>query len=438
MNEQQRILAAVMLTDICGYTGLVERDERLALELLEEHNQLFRPLFLDHGGREVKSMGDGFLVEFPSAVQATQCAIAIQKALIERNASLSPLRKIQARIGLHLGDVVHQGDDVLGDGVNAVSRIEPLAEPGGVCLSRQVYDQVWNKIGMRLESLGKKELKNVKHPVEVFRIAFPWQDEGSVKSALSDRSRSSDPLRSLGLSQEVLDHPQYGFLVERLLRSLVRFHHRRSRLDPSVQQLIRAWLANTAEFLEGVDVNQFDVKLEDIRTYAGRFLQLVEKGDEVFCVNYIYAPIWWGTELGENYTLHKITASRRGADIHQVFIEPDPESLEADRGLIHRLVGPHSSKGSLRIYGIAESEVVRELRLDLFLVKGKLAFKNDLEGRTWLKGFQLYFSPSEGMTRLEENCGELMTHDALVEYDPNRLYGGVDDFDTFVEAVFRR
>lgn len=438
MNEQQRVLAAVMLTDICGYTGLVERDEKLALALLEEHNRVLRPLFHEHGGREVNSMGDGFLVEFPSALQATQCAIAVQKALVERNASSSPLRRIQVRIGLHLGDVVHQGDDVLGDGVNAVSRIEPLAEPGGVCLSRQVYDQIWNKVGMRLESLGKKELKNVKHPMEIFRVVFPWQEGGLVKSALPDRSRSLDPLHSLGLSQEVLDHPQYGFLVERLLRSLVRFHHRRPRLDPSIQQLIRAWLVNTAEFLEGVDVNQFDVKLEDIRTYAGRFLQLVEEGDEVFCVNYIYAPIWWGTELGENYMLHKITASRRGADIHQVFIEPDPASLKADRELIERLIGPHSSKGSLRIYGISEAQIVRELRLDLFLVKGKLAFKNDLEGKTWLKGFQLYFSPSEGMVRLEESCAELMSHDALVEYDPNRLYDGIDDFDAFVGAVFRR
>jgi class 3 adenylate cyclase len=429
MNIEQRILAAVMLTDICGYTRLVEHDEKLALELLEEHNQLLRLLFSRHGGREVKSLGDGFLAEFSSALQATQCAVDIQKALVERNASSPSSRRIQVRIGLHLGDVVHQADDVFGDGVNVVSRIEPLAEPGGVCISRQVYDQVWNKIEMDLESLGKKDLKNVQHPVEIFRVVFPWQKEGSARTFSSDRLSGLDPLHALGLSHELLEDPQYGVLIERLLR--------RSRLDPSVQQLIRAWLENTAEFLEGVDVNQFDVKLEDIRTYAGRFLQLVEEGDEVFCINYIYTPIWWGTELGENYTLHKINASRRGADIHQVFIEPNPESLEADRQLIDRLVGPHSDKGGLRIYGIAEAAVVKELRLDLFLVKSKLAFKNDLEGRTWLKGFELYLAPSEGLARLEENCGELMTHDALVEYDPNHLYGGIENFDDFVQEVFR-
>ena len=436
MNSQQRALTAVMRTDICGYTRLVENNETLALEIVAEHDHLLRTLFSQHEGREVKSMGDGFLVVFPSALQATRCAISIQKHLVERNASSSSRKRIKVRIGIHLGDILVQNDDLFGDAINVVSRIEPLAKPGGICLSRQVYDLVWNKIETPLTSLGKMELKNVEYPLEIFRILLPWEEVYSEAGIPATTFRPPDLLRTLGLSNEMLDHPQYGLLIERLLRGLVRFHHRQSGIDPSVRGLIRAWLQNTAKFLEGVDVNQFDLKLEDIRTHAGHFLQLVDEGDEVFCMNYIYVPIWWGTELGENYILNKIRASRRGANIHQVFIEPDPASLEEDKPLIDRLVGPHSGKGSLRIYGVAEAELVRELRLDLFLVKDKLAFKNDLEGRTWLKGFELYFSPSEGMNRLERFCKELMTHESLVEYDPNGLYNGVSDFSDFVQKVF--
>ena len=435
---EERVLAAVMQTDIVEYTRLVERDERLALQLLGEHNELLRDLFNQHAGREVKSMGDGFLVEFSSALQAAKCAIAAQRALAERNALAPPSERIRVRIGLHLGDVVRRDGDLFGDGVNAVSRIEPLCEPGGVCLSSQVYDQVWNKIDLPLDSLGEQNLKNVRQPIELFRIVLPWMD-GAPESGVSAKSSdSSSVLDRIGIDKEVLAAPEYGLLIERMLLSLVRLHHRNAQLDPSMRELIKAWIRNTADFLEGVDLNQFHVKIEDIRDYAIRFLQLIEEGDEVHSFNYIFTPVWWDTSLGTNYMLHKINASRRGADIHQVIIEPDADSMRANKALISKLVGPHASKGSFRIYGVAEAELVRELRLDLFLVKGRLAFKNDLEGRTWLRGFEIFFAPSAGLARLERACEEIMTHEALVEYDPHGLYGGEEDFDSFVDKVFKR
>src|SRR5690242_1060139 len=115
-TTEQRKLAAIMFTDIVGYCALAQKNEALALELLEEHRQLLRPLFRKHNGMEIKTIGDAFLVEFSSALDAVQCAAAIQKLLAEDNASSRGLAKIQIRIGLHLGDVVHRENDVFGDG----------------------------------------------------------------------------------------------------------------------------------------------------------------------------------------------------------------------------------------------------------------------------------------------------------------------------------
>ncbi len=435
MSQERRSLAALMLTDICGYTQLVERNEGLAMLLLEEHCGLLRPIFTSHNGREIKLMGDAFLVEFPSAVQATRCAVEVQKTLVERNASSSPDIRIEARIGLHIGDVVHRDDDVFGDGVNVVSRIEPLAEPGGVCVSRQIYDQVWNKIELSLESLGEKRLRNVEVPIELFRVVLPWKG-GSQRATAPPAFRTQiDLLHSLGF-EKLLKHPRYGLVVERLLRNLVRFHDRHEKLDPSAVQLIRAWLESTAGLLEGVDANQFDIHLEDVRIHAGRFLQLVEEGDKVYSTNYMYTPLWWGTRIGEDYARLKINASRRGADIVQVFVESDADSLQGDRPLMEKLVGPHGDKGTLRTYVIAERELVRDQCLDLFLISDKVAFKLDLEARTWIKGFELFFSPSEGMNRLERYYDDLMQQAALIEYDPHGLYGGVDDFDELSNRLF--
>jgi len=187
--EEERRLSAILITDIVGYTLLGQTDEDLALKLLEEHDALLRPLFSAHGGRVVKSMGDGFLVEFPSALQATRCAIAIQEALHTRNSAQPPERWIRLRIGVHVGDVVHRQGDLFGDGVNVASRIAPLAEPEGVCLSAQVYDHVWNKVHLPLVSMGKQPLKNVRVPTEVYCVAFPWSQVRPEEPRPLERNR---------------------------------------------------------------------------------------------------------------------------------------------------------------------------------------------------------------------------------------------------------
>ncbi len=170
MSGPERRLAAIMFTDIAGYTKLAQAKESLALELLDEHRALLRPLLPAHGGTEIKTIGDAFLVEFRSALEAVLCAVEIQQKMAERNAASSEGRRLLLRVGVHLGDVVHGGGDVYGDAVNVASRIEPLAEPGGVCISQQVYDNIRNKTELEFESMGMVELKNVELPTGVYRI----------------------------------------------------------------------------------------------------------------------------------------------------------------------------------------------------------------------------------------------------------------------------
>src|ERR1700730_1075985 len=173
--DEQRKLAAIMFTDMVGYSALSQRDDKLAQELLEEHRQLLREIFPQFNGIEIKTIGDAFLVEFQSALEAAQCAIAIQRALTKRNADAPADRQIQVRIGVHIGDVVHRGGDVYGDGVNIASRIESLAAAGGICVSMDVERQIRNALEARFEKLAPTELKNISVPMDLFRIVLPWE-----------------------------------------------------------------------------------------------------------------------------------------------------------------------------------------------------------------------------------------------------------------------
>ena len=178
-----------MYTDMVGYTALGQKKETLSLALVDQQRRLNRPVLRRHGGREVKTMGDAFLVEFPSALEAVRCSNDIQRAIREFNYSLPEDRRVHLRVGVHLGDVVESRGDISGDAVNVASRIEGIAEDGGVCLSRQVYDHVQNKFELPLASLGYKPLKNVGSPVEVYKMLMPWEESEEPKATRLDRKR---------------------------------------------------------------------------------------------------------------------------------------------------------------------------------------------------------------------------------------------------------
>ncbi len=168
-----RRLAAIMATDMVDFSALTHRDERRALVLVDAQRHVIRSALPEFEGREVKTLGDGFLIEFGSALNATLCALEIQKRLEERNRA-STTEPIQIRIGLHVGDVVGDGDDILGDAVNIASRIEPLAEASGICLSGPIYDQVRNKVAFSFTRLEHSFLKNIETPIDVYSIDLPW------------------------------------------------------------------------------------------------------------------------------------------------------------------------------------------------------------------------------------------------------------------------
>jgi class 3 adenylate cyclase/pimeloyl-ACP methyl ester carboxylesterase len=173
----ERRLAAIMFTDVVAYTSMAQSNEALAMELLAQHNQLLRSVFPRFRGREVKTMGDSFLVEFQSALEAVKCAVEIQRELHRRNAGLPPERRIDVRIGVHVGDVILRGGDIFGDAVNVSSRIEPLADSGGVCISEQVFDQVANKIEIPMAKLEGQQLKNLRMPIDVYKFSMPWDGD---------------------------------------------------------------------------------------------------------------------------------------------------------------------------------------------------------------------------------------------------------------------
>jgi class 3 adenylate cyclase len=191
ISTEQRRLAAIMFTDMVGYTALSQRNEPLALELLEEHRRILRSIFPRFHGTEIKTIGDAFLVEFQSALEAAQCALEIQRTLAKRNPDVSSEHRIELRIGIHVGDVVHREGDVYGDGVNIASRIQPVAGIGGICISVDVERQIHNALEARFEKLAPIELKNVEVPMDLFRIVLPWERRSEGRGQKSEVKRVS-------------------------------------------------------------------------------------------------------------------------------------------------------------------------------------------------------------------------------------------------------
>ena len=169
---ENRKLAAIMAVDVVGYSRLMSEDEAGTAKAVREHRRAAVPIVAGLGGRVVKTMGDGLLLEFPSIVAAVECAVTIQNMMLERNLGTPEARRITYRIGVHLGDVLIDGDDILGEGVNIAARLESICEPGGVSVSRAVYDQISGKLALGFRTLGLQKLKNIAKPVEVFAIDY--------------------------------------------------------------------------------------------------------------------------------------------------------------------------------------------------------------------------------------------------------------------------
>src|SRR5438094_1165942 len=169
--SQTRRLAAILAAGVAGYSRLMGADEEGTLERLKAlRHELIDPTIAEHKGRIVKTTGDGMLVEFASVVDAVRCAVAVQQAMPERNTGVAAESRIELRIGINLGDVIVEGDDIYGDGVNIAARIEALADAGGVFVSNTVHDHVRDRLPFVFEDLGEQQVKNIARPVRVYRV----------------------------------------------------------------------------------------------------------------------------------------------------------------------------------------------------------------------------------------------------------------------------
>jgi adenylate cyclase len=167
----ERRLSAIIAADAVNFSGRMREDEAAALTAVKSCvEEIFEPVIASHNGRIVKLIGDGLLAEFASAVEAVSCAAEVQENLDARNAGLTADTCFRYRIGVNLGDIIVDGGDIFGDGVNIASRLESIAEPGGVAISASVYDQVRAKVDLSFEDLGEKELKNIPDPIRVYRL----------------------------------------------------------------------------------------------------------------------------------------------------------------------------------------------------------------------------------------------------------------------------
>ncbi|MDA4123208.1 MAG: tetratricopeptide repeat protein [Thaumarchaeota archaeon] len=252
MTQGERRLAAIMFTDMVGYTSLGQKNESLSLALVDEQRKLIRPILARHAGREVKTMGDAFLVEFSNALDAVRCAYDIQRAVREFNIGLPEEKRAQLRIGVHLGDVVELAGDISGDAVNIASRIEALAEEGGVCITRQVFDQVENKVELSLQSLGPKVLKNVNAEIEVFKVVMPWDLTTPMRSGalpghrvavlpfVSMSADTNDEYFADGLTEELIDRLSQMGELEVIARTSVMTYKKKSAKAAEIGKDLRA------------------------------------------------------------------------------------------------------------------------------------------------------------------------------------------------------
>jgi adenylate cyclase len=229
-ERTQRRLAAVLAADVVGFSRLMEQDESATLTALKaRRRQVLDPLVARHRGRIFKIAGDGALVEFGSAVNAVACAVELQRGMAAANSGVPEDRQIVLRIGVNLGDIVVEGSDLYGEGVNLAARLEGFAEPGGICISAKVHDEVRRKLAFDCDDLGEQRFKNIATPVRVFRVVTEGE-QGSSSRVLPLPDKPS--IAVLPFSNMSGDPEQEYFsdgITEDIIRGVSRRPRRRSR-----------------------------------------------------------------------------------------------------------------------------------------------------------------------------------------------------------------
>lgn len=375
-----RRLAALLLTDMVGYVSLTQQNELLALRLLEAHAQMVRPVFERHGGHVVKTIGDAFLAEFDSALAAAECAIELQRLLHDAERT-SPGESVRIRIGLHVGDVVHRDHDVFGDAVNLLSRITPLADPGGICLTEPVLEQVRQRIDFACHPIEIPPLRHVEFPISVSRVELPWLEEArGFRSPWTDRHRELELLEQAltravnGESVAIFLEGEAGIGKTRLAEEVLRrarehgFRILRGGFVGELSAPYSAWAAGLREFVGEAPA---PLLYKVLGAYSAELSKLIpELQDRVGPVSpAVVADPDLGRQRLFDGVAHLLQALSRESPV-LVFLDDlhcaDDASLHLMRHVIH---GARSQRllllGAFRDTEVEENAPLREALVDL-------------------------------------------------------------------------
>jgi adenylate cyclase len=403
-----RRLSAIMFTDMVGSTAAAQTNEANALKLRDEQAALVRPLFAAHQGREIKSMGDGFLAEFDSALRAVQCALDIQQRLHERN-SQPGVASIQLRIGVHLGDVEQKETDIFGDAVNIASRIEPLAPPGGVCISGEVYSQVRNKVPNKLERLPPTPLKGLQVAIDVYRVVLPWA--AGDAATRSSESAGIAILPFSNISPDPKDEYFADGLTEELITVLSQLRDLRVISRTSVMQY-RSTTKTASQI--GLELGVVSILEGSVRKAGNRIrvtAQLIDAGSD----RHLWAKTY-DRELDDIFAVQSEIA-RQVAEALQVELR----ATEVARLGARERVRPDSYlaylKGRTRLHNrgrAALAEAKEQFELAISLDPGNAAAYSGLADAIRLLGWDAHDIPRASW---EETTRRLVAR--AIELDPN-------------------
>lgn len=344
-----RRLSAIMFTDMVGYTARTQADEAGTLELLRQQEALVQPLLGVHHGRAVKSTGDGVLAEFPSALEAARCAVAIQEELHRRN-EVAGRPRIEIRIGIHLGDVEERNDDIFGDAVNIAARVQPTADVGGIAVSQQVYDQIRNKIGLPLEPLGSKSLKGVRLPMGLYRILLPW----NVRAR--DRADAAEPPRLAVLPfSNISPDPKDAYFSDGLTEEVIAVLSQLGRLRVIARTSVEPYRTTPKPIPDiGVELGVQWVVEGSVRK-AGNRLRITVQLIDVASQEHLWTETY-NRELDDVFAL-QVEMAKHIADALQLHLAAGESSR------LERRVAPRPDsylaylEGRSRLKGIAEDDV---------------------------------------------------------------------------------
>ena len=213
----ERRLAAILAADIAGYSALMGADEVRTVHDLKEHQAIVLPMVGEFGGRIIDTAGDGILAEFPSVVNAVKCAIAIQSEMTERNAAIDPKHRMQFRIGINIGDVIYDEARIYGDGINVAARLEGIAEPGGICISSKVYEEINGRFDFVFEDMGPQQLKNITRPVRAYRVRL----DGRTLAAAPTLALPDKPSIAVLPFQNMSGDPEQDYFCDGLVEDII-------------------------------------------------------------------------------------------------------------------------------------------------------------------------------------------------------------------------